>query len=181
VEVPVSLARSYKRCTIRLEQHLFRLTKDSTVVAVAKRMKLDWETVKDAEVRYVRGLLRKRNLDGITRIGIDEVSYQKRHKYLTLVTDLDGHRVVYATHGNDGAAIRRFIRWFGPKRCRRIKVAVTDCVFRRCRSLVPKEGDHRFRTMPITIGAKRRWQWGFSPIPEVESRSVVVAVPSSAA
>jgi len=89
-------------------------------------MKIDWETVKDAEVRYIRGLLRKRKLDGITRIGIDEVSYEKGHKYLTLVTDIDGHRVIYATHGNNGAAIRRFLRWFGLKRCGRIKVAVTD-------------------------------------------------------
>jgi transposase len=54
------------------------------------------------------------------------VSYEKGHKYLTLVTDIDGHRVIYVTHGNDGASVRRFLRWFGPKRCRRIKVVVTD-------------------------------------------------------
>jgi len=125
-EVPITLARQYARCTRRLEEHLFRLTADSTVKAVAKRMALDWETVKDAEVRYIRGLLRKRNLDDVTRIGIDEVSYKKGHKYLTLVTDLDGRRVIYATHGNDGRAIGRFLTWLGPKRCRRIKVVVTD-------------------------------------------------------
>jgi len=89
-------------------------------------MKIAWETIKDTEVRYIRGLLRKLKLDGITRIGIDEVSYEKGHKYLTLVTDIDDHRVIYATHGNNGAAIRRFLRWFGLKRCGRIKVAVTD-------------------------------------------------------
>jgi transposase len=125
-EVAVSLARQYARCTRRLEKHLFRLTGDSTVKAVAKRMALDWETVKDAEVRYIRGLLRKRDLSGMTRIGIDEVSYRKGHKYLTLVTDLDGHRVVYATHGNDGRAVGRFLTWLGPQRARRIKVVVTD-------------------------------------------------------
>jgi transposase len=114
------------------------LTGDSTVKAVAMRMALDWETVKDAEVRYIRGLLRKRNLDDVTRIGIDEVSYEKGHKYLTLVTDLDGRRVIYATHGNDGRAIGRFLRWLGPERCRRIKVVVTDIhdpylkVLRKC-------------------------------------------------
>lgn len=125
-ELPIPLARQYARCTRRLEAHLFSLTGDSTVKAVAKRMDIDWRTVKDAEIRYIRGLLRKRNLDGIKRIGIDEVSYEKGHKYLTLVTDLDGHRVIYATHGNDGRAISRFLTWLGPKRCRRIKVVVTD-------------------------------------------------------
>ena len=125
-EVPITLARPYARCTRRLERRLFQLAGDSTVKAVAKRMALDWETVKDAEVRYIRGLLRKRNLDRITRIGIDEVSYEKGHKYLTLVTDLDGRRVIYATHDNDGRAIGRFLTWFGPRRCRRIHVVVTD-------------------------------------------------------
>jgi len=125
-EVRITLAREYARSTRRLEEHLFRLTADSTVKAVAGRMSIDWETVKDAEVRYIRGLLRKRHLDGITRLGFDEVSYKKGHKYLTLVTDLVWHRVIYATHGNDGRAISRFLEWFGPKRCERVKVVVTD-------------------------------------------------------
>jgi len=125
-EIPATLARSYARCTKRLEKHLFRLTRDSTVKAVAQRMKLDWESVKDAEVRYIRGLLRKRDLRRIRRIGIDEVSYEKGHKYLTLVTDLERHRVIYATHGNDSRAIGRFVRWLGPERCQQIRVVVTD-------------------------------------------------------
>jgi transposase len=97
-----------------------------TVKAVSERMDLDWETVKDSEVRYIRGRLRKRKLDGITRIGIDEVSHQRGHRYLTLVTDLNHHRVIFVTHHNDGKAVGRFIRWFGEARCRRIRVVVTD-------------------------------------------------------
>lgn len=124
--VPVTIARGYSRCTRRLERQLFRLTGDSTVKAVARRMALDWETVKDAEVRYIRGLLRKRDLRGIRRIGIDEVSYERGHKYLTLVTDLDRHRVIYVTHHNDSRAIGRFLKWFGPDRCSKLRVVVTD-------------------------------------------------------
>jgi len=125
-EIPIRLARGYARCTKRLEYDLFRLTKDMTVKAVSERMELDWETVKDAEVRYIRGLLRRRKLDGITRIGIDEVSYLKGHRYLTLVTDVDHRRVIYATERNDGKAVKRFLEWFGAKRCRRLRVVVVD-------------------------------------------------------
>ena len=125
-EIPITLARPDARCTKRLERDLFRLTKDMTVKAVSQRMDLNWETVKDAEVRYIRGLLRKRKLDGITRIGIDEVSHHKGHKYLTLVTDLDHHRVIFVTHHNDGKAVGRFITWFGANRCGRLRVVVTD-------------------------------------------------------
>lgn len=112
-EIPMALARPNARCTKRLERELFRLTKDMTVKAASERMEVHWETVKDAEVRYIRGLLRKRKLDGITRLGFDEVSYRRGHKYLTLVTDLDHRRVIFATHHNDGRAIGRFLQWFG--------------------------------------------------------------------
>ena len=125
-EIPMRLARWKARCTKRLERDLFRLTKDMTVKAVSDRMELDWETVKDAEVRYIRGLLRKRKLEGIRRIGIDEVSHHRGHKYLTLVTDLDHHRVIFVTHDNDGRAVGRFLTWFGGKRCTRLRVVVTD-------------------------------------------------------
>lgn len=125
-EIPIPLARWNARCTKRLERDLFRVTKDMTVKAVSERMELHWETVKDSEVRYIRGLLRKRKLDGITRIGIDEVSHHKGHKYLTLVTDLDHHRVIFVTEHNDGKAVGRFITWFGAKRCDRLRVVVTD-------------------------------------------------------
>lgn len=125
-EIPITLARWNARCTKRLERELFRLTKDMTVKAASERMEIHWETVKDSEVRYIRGLLRKRKLDGITRIGIDEVSHQRGHKYLTLVTDMDHRRVIFVTHHNDGRAVGRFLGWFGEKRCRRIRVVVTD-------------------------------------------------------
>lgn len=125
-ELPITLARWNARCTKRLERDLFRLTKSMTVKAVSERMDVHWETVKDSEVRYIRGLLRKRKLDGITRIGIDEVSYRRGHKYLTLVTDLDHRRVIFVIPDNNGRSIEGFLAWFGQKRCKRIKVVVTD-------------------------------------------------------
>jgi len=125
-EMTVSLARPHARSTRRFERRLFRLTRDMTVRAVSENLSIDWDTVKDAEVRHIRGLLRKRSLEGISRIGIDEVSYLKGHRYLTLVTDLDHHRVIFVTQNRDGNAVRRFLRWFGPRRCSRIRVVVTD-------------------------------------------------------
>ena len=53
-----------------------------TVKDVSELEGVDWEMVKDAEVRYILGLLRKRDLDGIRELGIDEVSAKKGHRYL---------------------------------------------------------------------------------------------------
>jgi transposase len=125
-QVATGIARERARCTKRFEKWLFVLTRTMPLSEVAKVMEVDWEAVKDAEVRHIIGLLRKRNLDGIEEIGIDEVSERKGHRYLTLVTDIEGRRVIWVGRGRDRAVLKRFFRWFGKKRIRKLKRVVID-------------------------------------------------------
>jgi transposase len=122
----LSVARRSARCTRRFERWLFRLTRDMTVKAVARLLGVDWEMVKDAEIRYIRGLLRKRDLDGIADLGIDEISEKKGHRYLTLVTDIQKRRVIWVGKNRDRKVLKQFFRWFGKKRTRRLKRVVID-------------------------------------------------------
>ncbi len=124
--VKSSIVRPGARCTRRFERKLFILTDFMPVKAVAEQERVDWRTVKDAEIRYIVGLLRKRDLDGITDLGIDEVSEKKGHRYLTLVTDTVKRRVIWVGSGRDRAVLKKFFKWFGKKRTRRIKCAVID-------------------------------------------------------
>jgi len=96
------------------------------VKAVSEQEGIHWTTVKDAEIRYIVGLLRKRDLNGITDLGIDEVSEKKGHRYLTLVTDTVKRRVIWVGRGRDRAVLKKFFKWFGKKRTRRIKCVVID-------------------------------------------------------
>ena len=43
--------------------------------------------------------LERRGEDSATRIGLDVTSFQKRHEYVTVVTDLDGSRVLWVLDG----------------------------------------------------------------------------------
>ena len=45
---------------------------------------------------------------GLRRIGIDEISYKKGHKYLTIVVDHDSGRLVWAAPGRDRATLTGF-------------------------------------------------------------------------
>ena len=45
---------------------------------------------------------------GLTRIGIDEISYKKGHRYLTVVVDHDAGRLLWAAPGHDAATLGRF-------------------------------------------------------------------------
>ncbi len=120
------IVRPGARCTRRFERKLFVLTAYMPVKAVGEQERVDWRTVKDAEIRYIVGLLRKRDLTGITDLGIDEVSEKKGHRYLTLVTDTVKRRVIWVGRGRDRAVLKKFFRWFGKKRTRRIRCVVID-------------------------------------------------------
>ena len=45
---------------------------------------------------------------GLRRIGIDEISYKRRHRYLTVVVDHDSGRLVWAAVGRDKKTLRGF-------------------------------------------------------------------------
>jgi len=49
-------------------------------------------------------------LKGLRRIGIDEVSYRKGHRYLTIVVDHDTGNLIWASRGHDKATLRKFFR-----------------------------------------------------------------------
>lgn len=124
--VATGISRPYGRSTSRFEERLFVLTRTMPVSEVAELMGVDWEMVKDAEIRHILGLLRKRKLDGIEELGIDEVSERKGHRYLTLVTDIKGRRVIWVGKNRDRAVLKGFFRWFGKKRRKRLKRVVID-------------------------------------------------------
>ena len=55
-------------------------------------------------------------LAGLARIGIDEVSYRKGQKYLTVVVDHDSGKLVWAEPGRDAATVTRFFDALGTDR-----------------------------------------------------------------
>ena len=158
----LSIARHHARCTRRFERELFILTGDSTVKAIAKRQRVHWTTVKDAEILYIRALLRKRILDDIRDLGIDEVSEKKGHRYLTLVTDIKRRRVIWVGRGNDSAVLKEFFQWFGKERTRRIRCVVIDMhdpyvreIRKRCRRVTKLIFDRFHVVKPLHLAIDR--------------------------
>lgn len=82
---------------------------DKTTLSFLQR--IAWRTV-GAIVERVCDSAReaKSPLVGVTRIGIDEVSYRKGHRYLTCVVDHDTGRLIWAHPGRDEKTLRKFFR-----------------------------------------------------------------------
>ena len=75
-----------------------------TVGAIITRT---WEEVESATDRFA----------GLRRIGIDEISYMKGHRYLTVVVDHDSGVLLWAAPGRDKATLHAFFDKLGPDRC----------------------------------------------------------------
>jgi len=68
---------------------------DKTTITVLLRC--SWEAVRNIVERVVADHIDDSRLDDLFRIGVDEVSYRKGHRYLTVVADHDhAGRVVWA-------------------------------------------------------------------------------------
>ncbi len=63
---------------------------------------------------------------GLRRIGIDEISYKRGHRYLTVVVDHDTGRLVWAAPGRDKATLAAFFDALGEERCAAITHVSAD-------------------------------------------------------
>jgi transposase len=94
---------------------------------ITRLLRCSWEAVAAITVRVVAGHLDDARLEGLDRIGIDEVSSRKGHCYLTVVADHDRDgAVVGAGEGMSSATLERFFDTLGPVRTARLVAASMD-------------------------------------------------------
>lgn len=113
--------------TKRFAIYVGKRCRDASVQSVAKELNLHWTTVKELEKDYMQGLLKKVGTPGPLAIGIDEISIRKGHTYRIVVSDLIRHRPIWFG-GKDRSedSMRQFYEWLGPKKAKRIRLAVMD-------------------------------------------------------
>jgi transposase len=97
--------------------------------AVCELMRVAWRTVGAIVTRVVAdGRAARDPFEGLTRIGIDEISYKRGHRYLMVVVDHDSGRLVWAAPGHDKATLGRFFDALGRHRCQQIRLVSADAM-----------------------------------------------------
>jgi transposase len=90
-------------------------------------MRIAWRTVGSIIARVWADVERAGDrLDGLSRIGIDEISYRRGYKYLTVVVDHDSGRLVWAAPGRNRATLHAFFDQLGPRRAAAITHVSAD-------------------------------------------------------
>lgn len=79
----------------------------SSVKSAAELMGLNWHQVNELKRRAVARGLDRREASQVKRMGIDEKSFRKGHRYVSLLTDLDRSRVLDVVEGRDRAACEK--------------------------------------------------------------------------
>jgi transposase len=89
-------------------------------------MRVAWRTVGAIVARVVDRYRPGDALDGLTRIGVDELSYRKHHTYVTVVIDHVNERVVWARPGKSADTLGEFFKELGPERSEKLESVTMD-------------------------------------------------------
>jgi transposase len=77
--------------------------------AASRLLRCSWRVIGTIVARVAADLRAGRDdLDGLRRIGIDEISYRRHHRYLLVVVDHDRKRLVHAVDGANKTTVRGF-------------------------------------------------------------------------
>jgi len=113
--------------TRRFAYYVGRRCRSATIKDIAEEQRLDWDAVKELDKQYMRAQIKRAGTPGPLAIGIDEISIRKGHTYRIVVSDLDRMRPIwFGGTDRSEASMDEFFAWLGPKKRRRIQLAVMD-------------------------------------------------------
>ncbi len=116
------------RFTKEFEQYASYLALHLNKTETAKLLRISWNTVGPILSRTKNRMEpdSKCRFNGVTRIGIDETSYRKGHKYVTVVLDHDTNQVIWVGRGTGKAVLTQFFELLTLEQRQNIKLVSAD-------------------------------------------------------
>jgi transposase len=125
--IAVPWARHGAGHTLAFDDMVAWLAVQCSKTAVCELMRIGWRTVGSIIARVSADIdATVDRFAGVRRIGIDEISYKRGQRYLTVVVDHDSGRLLWAWPGRDDATLRGFFDLVGPDRCAMITHVSAD-------------------------------------------------------
>jgi transposase len=109
VEVP--WARPGSGFTLMFEALAVELSQQMTILAASRRLRISDDRLWRLLKRVVDGALAKQDLSEVRNIALDETSWQKGHKYVTLVFDYEKRRLIFGTEGKGADTLKQFVEY----------------------------------------------------------------------
>jgi transposase len=94
----------------------------------ARMFRTSWSTVFNAVEMAVEWGRKHITYEGVTAIGVDEIQWQKRHNYLTVVYQINegAKRLLWVGEKRKVKTLLKFFRWFGKENTEKLEYVASD-------------------------------------------------------
>jgi transposase len=126
LQVTVPWAERGSRFTALFEALVIDWLREASESAVARQLHLSWDEVDGIMARAVRRGLQRREQAMPRRLGVDETSFQKRHEYVTVVSDVDKGVALHVADNRKQESLDAFFARLPPGVLSAIEVVCMD-------------------------------------------------------
>lgn len=117
----------HQKQTTRFNEFLFSLCDRMTIMDASELMKVNWKRAYKTDRYTLEKLKLSTPLPKMSAIGVDEISFEKYHRYFTIVYDLaDKNGVLYVGQGRTSESLDEFYKQLTVKELENIKVVCMD-------------------------------------------------------
>jgi transposase len=122
----VPWARHRSAFTRHFEDAVGFLAQKIDRTAVSNLFGISWAAVGSIAERLVAERLHEDRFENLRAIGVDELSFRRHHRYVTIVIDHDRTRVIWVGEGKSSDTLTAFFNELGPERCASIELVSID-------------------------------------------------------
>lgn len=125
-QLSVPWAEAGSRFTAMFEALAIDWLKQASVKAVAAQLRISWAKADGIMQRAVQRGLGRRQLEAPRHTGVDETSFQKRHEYVTVVSDLERGVVLHVADDRGREALDGFWRGLSEAQREQVEAVAMD-------------------------------------------------------
>jgi transposase len=162
----VPWARTGARHTRDFEDLVAFLAQQMAKTPICKLLRVGWDTVGSIVARVVADVLDADRLAGLVAVGVDEISYRRGQRYLTLVGDHATSTIVWCRPGRNAQTLQAFFDELGERKqsIRAVSIDMNGSYEKAIRASVPDtevcfDPFHVIRLAGDAVDAVRRAEW----------------------
>lgn len=126
VQLEVPWAEALSRYTLKFETLIIDWLQETSVSAVARNFDMSWNAVDGIMKRAVERGLNRRKIKDPKNISVDETAFQRRHEYVTVVTDQSNGEVLFIADDRKKESLEQYYKSIGSEALKGIESVSMD-------------------------------------------------------
>ncbi|OEU41498.1 ISL3 family transposase [Methanosarcina sp. Ant1] len=107
-QIEVPWARKQSGFTFLMDSIILTMAQSMPILKIAKMFDEHDTRIWRVVIYYVKKSREKEDFSNVSIIGVDETSFKKGHKYVTIAADIENSKVIYVSEGKDSSTLTKF-------------------------------------------------------------------------